>query len=95
MNGIRIPPAMPPAGFNLTTAAAGYSVNFEEEKTFWASMLVVVTPNIPRKLKRKKSRRERERDASCLGKVLRRYRIGGTNMKRSSGGASRYDEPQE
>ncbi|MCL6270206.1 hypothetical protein M3P05_09740 [Sansalvadorimonas sp. 2012CJ34-2] len=95
MSGINIPPAMPPAGFNLNTSMA----NFEEEKTFFASMwvckYVVINPNTPRKLKRKKSRKELEREASSLGKVIRRYRIQGANMKKSAGGTTQYDGEQD
>ena len=91
MSGINFPPAMPPAGFNLNTAMA----HFEEEKTFWASMYVVITPSTPRKLKKKRSREQRERDASCLGKVIRRYKIQGASMKQSPRNYPDCDDLQE
>ncbi len=78
MSGIRIPPAMPPAGFNLNTAVA----NFEEEKTFFGPMFVVIAPPIRRRLK--KNRTQSDRDKSCLGRVIRRFRTGKALMRNTS-----------
>ena len=90
MSGINIPPAMPP-GIDLNTLLA----HFEEEKSLhmsmWACKYVVITPFTRRKLMRKKSRHEQERDDSCLGKVIRRYRIAGADMKKAPSGYAQDD----
>ncbi len=79
MSGIRIPPAMPPAGFNLNTAMA----NFEEEKTFFVSMFVVIAPQTRRRLKNNRTRKDRERELSTLGRVIRRFQSGSASLRKS------------
>ena len=90
MSGIRIPPAMPPAGFSLNTAMA----NFEEEKTFFGPMFVVVTPNIRRRVKRNRTRQDREREMSSLGRVIRRFRSAGVFTRKRAAG-SYQEEPEQ
>ncbi|WP_281646854.1 hypothetical protein [Parendozoicomonas sp. Alg238-R29] len=77
MSSIR-PTAMPPTGYSLNTAMA----HFEEEKTFFGPMFVVVAPYTRRRLKHLRSRRERERAASTLGRVIRRFRTGRSMMRK-------------
>ncbi|MTI13558.1 hypothetical protein [Sansalvadorimonas verongulae] len=72
------PTAMPPVRYDINTAMA----NFEEEKTFFGPMLVVVTPYTRRRLRHLRSRRERERAASSLGRVIRRFRTGRSMLRK-------------
>lgn len=77
MSSIR-PTAMPPVRYDLNTTMA----HFEEEKTFFGPMFVVITPYTRRRLKHLRSRRERERAASSLGRVIRRFRTGRSMLRK-------------
>ncbi|MCY4472744.1 MAG: hypothetical protein OXC07_08025 [Kistimonas sp.] len=79
MSGIHIAPAPLCAAPSLLTAMA----HFEEEKTFFGSMFVIVTPPTKRQV-RKESRDRRRRNRSSLGRVIRRSEVGGI-MARQEG----------
>ncbi|CAM3580415.1 hypothetical protein [Parendozoicomonas haliclonae] len=79
MSGINFPNNMPPTGLNnINTAMA----NFEEEKSFFALMYVVISPNTRRWVRRRRTRAERERERSSLGRVIRRFQAEGQMLKK-------------
>ena len=85
MNSVNSPTT--PISINVQTAMG----HFEEEKTFFGTMFVVITPPRGRRLSRRKSRKDREREMSSLGKVIRRYRIQGAALHKNSSGQQADD----
>ncbi len=79
MSGIRFP-SNQPSPMTLQTAMA----NFEEEKTFFGTLFVIVTPYTRRQLKHLRSRSERERQASTLGRVIRRLQTSDSMLRKNS-----------
>ena len=85
MSRINLPVNIPATNWNTNWSTNNPNVamaNFEEEKSFFAAMYVVVAPNARRRIRHKRSRRERERAMSCLGRVIRRLQPSGLNLNR-------------
>ena len=78
MSGLHSVPPPTCTALPLNTVVA----HFEEEKTFFGSMFVIVTPHTRRRL-RKESRSQRRRNRSSLGRVVRRSEAAGVAARQT------------